>query len=127
MFIIQACRGRDTNDWIDSQDVRRTSLQRYCRRDNDLEQDQDTQSAPLKSWFFIVNSTIKGYSGAWRHVTEGSFFIQYLCQELKTNGYRKSILEIVTDTVHRLQQEQPFMAPVLEYSFVKKTYLTDFS
>ena len=49
-----------------------------------------------------------------------------MCQELKANGCRKSIDEVVTDTVHRVQQETECMTPIVEYTLGKKTYLTDF-
>ena len=79
----------------------------------------------MQNFLLYVYIFIQGFS-AWRHRTEGSFFIQCLCQELKANGCRKSIDEVVTDTVHRVQQETECMTPIVEYTLGKKTYLTDF-
>merc|ERR1712080_386000 len=95
IFIIQACRGRDSNDVVENQQVSR-SQKLY---DDDLQEDAAI-AAPKKSWFFILNSTIQGFS-SWRHRTNGSFFIQSLCEELKENGSRKDILEIGQETIIR--------------------------
>jgi len=121
IFIIQACRGRDPNDVVESKTAYK--VQKY-QADSDLQEDAPS-AAPKKSWYFILQSTIQGFS-AWRHRTEGSFFIQCLCQELRRNGPRKDILAIAQDAIFRVQNETRLNVPIFEYTLGSFMYLKEF-
>ena len=74
---------------------------------------------------FVKNFTFQGFS-AWRHRTEGSFFIQCLCQELKAHGPRKELLKIAQDTIFRVQNEAMLNVPIMEYTLGSEMYLKEF-
>ncbi|KAJ3662325.1 hypothetical protein Zmor_006679 [Zophobas morio] len=90
IFFLQACQG----DKLDGGVV-------LSRTETDGHLEIDSYRIPAQADFLVVYSTVKGYY-SWRNTTRGSWFIQALCEELRTNGFDKDLLTILTFVAQRV-------------------------
>ena len=81
LFFIQACRATKTEVEDDSTEARDEQQQRLCPPDS-----ADT---------LIAHSTIKGKL-AYRHIHNGSWFIQTLMKNIKKHGQSSHLMDIMT-------------------------------
>ena len=79
MFFIQACRGSQLMDGIDS---------------NPMESNY-VSKIPMEADFLIAYSTVAGYY-SWRNSQNGSWFIQSLCQVLNEHGNSIELMKLLT-------------------------------
>ena len=107
LFFIQACRGNENQNMIDT-DMSET--------DGDEEKedlDKDGVKYINKSWFFVFQSTIKGFSSN-RHPQNGTIFIQSLCRELMENGRKLNLSTIASSVNQRIMRQFHVQAPIYE-------------
>ena len=106
LFFIQACRGNENQNMIDTD----------MSTDGDEEkEDLDKNGVKYinKSWFFVFQSTIKGFSSN-RNPQNGSIFIQSLCQELMENGRKLDLSTIASSVNRRIMGQFHIQAPIYE-------------
>nr|CAD7463103.1 unnamed protein product [Timema tahoe] len=58
----------------------------------------------------VANSTEEGYY-SWRNPISGSWFIQALCEELKTNGTKRDLLTLLTFVCRRVALDYQSVVP----------------
>lgn len=84
LFVIQACQG--------------PQYDRGIEMNSNIQTDSDASmnyKIPVQSDFLIIRSSMPGYV-SWRNKTDGSWFIQALCEQLRTNGTRYDIMRLIT-------------------------------
>lgn len=94
LFFIQACQGvcKDPGFPVHTPDG------------NDDSNNDDSHMGyrmPLHKDFLVAFSTIPGYV-SWRNSFDGSWFIESLCQELKSQGKNRDILTLLTFVAQRV-------------------------
>ena len=75
--------------------------------------DKDGVKYINKSWFFVFQSTIKGFSSN-RHPQNGTIFIQSLCRELMENGRKLNLSTIASSVNQRIMRQFHVQAPIYE-------------
>ncbi|XP_071057472.1 caspase-1-like isoform X2 [Onthophagus taurus] len=88
LFFIQACQGDQLDPGVTLQRTETDGVACSYR-------------IPAHADFLIAYSTIPGFF-SWRNITEGSWFIQSLIEELKINGFTHDILTIMTMVSQRV-------------------------
>lgn len=88
LFFIQACQG--DND--------QTGVNRSSRIKTDSSIPTISYTLPAYADFLIVFSTIPGYV-SYRDTVKGGWFIQSLCDQLRINGTRYSIMDLLTHVI----------------------------
>ncbi|XP_029021236.1 caspase-3b isoform X2 [Betta splendens] len=78
LFFIQACRGSELDGGIEMDCVK-----------------QQTEKIPVEADFLYAYSTAPGYY-AWRNVTNGSWFMQSLCDMLLRHSKHLELMQIMT-------------------------------
>nr|CAD7572128.1 unnamed protein product [Timema californicum] len=58
----------------------------------------------------VAYSTVEGYY-SWRNPISGSWFIQALCDELKTNGTKRDLLTLLTFVCRRVALDYQSVVP----------------
>ncbi|KAM3613399.1 uncharacterized protein V6R79_025384 [Siganus canaliculatus] len=81
LFFIQACRGSALDDGIETDSV--------------PEEEQTSQRIPVEADFLYAYSTAPGYY-SWRNTSNGSWFMQALCELLPSHGGKLEIMQIMT-------------------------------
>ena len=107
LFFIQACRGKQNQNMID------TDMSETDGEENKEDMEDDGKKYINKSWFFVYQSTIKGYSSN-RHPQNGTIFIQSLCKELMENGRKIDLSTIASSVNQRIMRKFNIQAPVYE-------------
>ena len=107
LFFVQACRGTKSLNMIDT-DLSETDEE----NDNDIIE-QNGINHVNKSWFFVFQSTIKGFA-SMRHPERGTIFIQTLCQELMKNGTRLNLATIASCVNQKIMRKYNIQAPIYE-------------
>ena len=107
LFFIQACRGKQNQNMID------TDMSETDGDDSNADMEEDGKKYVNKSWFFVYQSTIKGYSSN-RHPQNGTIFIQSLCKELMENGRKIDLSTISSSVNQRIMRKFNIQAPVYE-------------
>ncbi|TDH07900.1 hypothetical protein EPR50_G00111240 [Perca flavescens] len=79
LFFIQACRGAELDDGIDTDSV----------------DAQTSERIPVEADFLYAYSTAPGYY-SWRNVTNGSWFMQALCEMLMRFRGELELMQIMT-------------------------------
>ncbi|XP_067009140.1 caspase-1 [Anabrus simplex] len=82
LFFIQACQGDRLDPGVT---LRRT----------ETDGNPVSYKIPTQADFLIAYSTVPGYY-SWRNTTNGSWFMQALCYELKRHGFSLDILTLMT-------------------------------
>lgn len=113
ILIIQACQG--------------TNVQRVMMDSGGYEKsNMDVLTlGPERGDALIAWSTVKGYA-SFRDRTEGSWFIQELCRELRASAATRDLVEIVTRVNDHLRSKTlhgVFMVPSLSLSLCRKIRL----
>ena len=108
IFIVQACRGEQNQNMVDT-DLSGT--------DNESENDDGVDKNGIKyvnkSWFFVFQSTIKGFASN-RNPESGSIFIQTLCKELTENGTRLNLATMASCVNQKIMRNYKIQAPIYE-------------
>ncbi|XP_029918268.1 caspase-3-like [Myripristis murdjan] len=81
LFFIQACRGTDLDDG--------TTLQ------TDSEPEEASARIPVEADFLYAYSTAPGYY-SWRNTSNGSWFMQALCEMLERHSKQLELMQIMT-------------------------------
>jgi len=105
LFVVQACRGRSSQNMIDT-DMSETDGEEEVA-------DEAGVHFATKSWFFVFQSTIKGFASS-RNPLEGSIFIQTLCKELQENGTKQDLATIASSVNQKIMDIYKIQAPVYE-------------
>lgn len=125
IFIIQACRGEETMAVM--KEVSSKNEKDIGKDGHEEEKPKRDLSKPrylpMESWNLIAYSTLKGYT-SFRKKSEGSFFIQSLCSQLKQLGHVLDVTRIVQSATGIIHQITPNMSPTFECSFGDDVYLT---
>ena len=87
LFFIQACQGDVHMDGITPSDIDST--------DGFILLEELMAPLPRQSDFLYAYSTVRGYS-SWRNSENGSWFIQELCQSLRTHSHLLDLSRILT-------------------------------
>ncbi|CAL8267971.1 unnamed protein product [Boreogadus saida] len=85
LFFIQACRGTLLDDGIQT----------------DSSCDQSSDRIPVEADFLYAYSTAPGYY-SWRNTTNGSWFMQALCEMLKKHSSQLELMQIMTRVNHKV-------------------------
>ncbi|KAL6456024.1 hypothetical protein MHYP_G00358750 [Metynnis hypsauchen] len=125
LFFIQACQGKQLQRPVYIQaDGDETSS------DDEYEEDAQSvvlQSIPLEADFLIGMATMESYK-SFRHIREGSIFIQALCKQLQNGLQRKedihSILTRVNNEVSGRVLNGHKQMPEPRYTLTKKLVFT---
>ena len=114
LFIIQACRG---NKWQDKTNIqpREPAVESdFYETDGDSDEEKELErdgvTYPMRSWYFVFNSTIKGYISG-RDTEQGSIFIQALCKELNDKWNKHDLTQIASYVNRRIMNEHSIQAP----------------
>uniref|UniRef100_A0A1A8RAG8 Caspase-3 n=1 Tax=Nothobranchius rachovii TaxID=451742 RepID=A0A1A8RAG8_9TELE len=86
LFFIQACRGTDLDEGIES------------------DSPGGTTKIPVEADFLYAYSTAPGYY-SWRNTTTGSWFIQSLCEMISMYGKQLELQHIMTRVNHKVAVE----------------------
>ncbi|XP_026480652.1 caspase-1-like [Ctenocephalides felis] len=89
IFFIQACQGDQLDEGVTLSNRTETDGSAYSYR------------IPSQADFLIAYSTIPGYY-SWRNTTNGSWFMQALCNELQLNGKTRDLLTLLTFVCRRV-------------------------
>ncbi|CAH0546194.1 unnamed protein product [Brassicogethes aeneus] len=89
MFFIQACQGDKLDKGVN-----------MIRTETDGES-HHSYKIPVQADFLMMYSTYKGYY-SWRNTTNGSWFIQALCEELRARSANDDLLTILTYVTQRV-------------------------
>lgn len=87
LFFIQACRGSTLDDG--------------AVMETDSEADDTQQRIPVEADFLYAYSTAPGYY-SWRNTSNGSWFMQALCQALQRHATELELMQIMTRVNHRV-------------------------
>ncbi|KAM8940161.1 caspase-3-like [Pelodytes ibericus] len=90
IFFIQACRGTELDSGVET--------------DSGSEPHDETHRIPVEADFLYAYSTVPGYY-SWRNTSNGSWFIQSLCEMLKLHGAQLDLLQILTCVNHMVALE----------------------
>ncbi|XP_046905223.1 caspase-3-like [Hypomesus transpacificus] len=85
LFFIQACRGTELDGGIET----------------DAVSDDSPERIPVEADFLYAYSTAPGYY-SWRNTSNGSWFMQSLCEMLKRHGHVLDIMQIMTRVNHKV-------------------------
>ncbi|KAJ8722830.1 hypothetical protein PYW07_004010 [Mythimna separata] len=85
LFIIQACQGEEYDDGVT------LTSSDYIETDGWFEPNK----IPIHPDFLLALSAVPGYF-SWRNTSNGSWFIQTLCEELQDSATEKDILTLLT-------------------------------
>lgn len=85
LFFIQACQG----DMLDS------GIELIENRTETDTSTAQNYRIPMLADFLIAYSTVPGYY-SWRNTSNGSWFMQSLCEELQLNSHKYDILTLLT-------------------------------
>ncbi|XP_046878576.1 caspase-3-like isoform X1 [Hypomesus transpacificus] len=85
LFFIQACRGSELDGGIET----------------DAVSDDSPERIPVEADFLYAYSTAPGYY-SWRNTTNGSWFMQSLCEMLQRHGHVLEIMQIMTRVNHKV-------------------------
>ncbi len=85
LFFVQACRGSNFMEGIDSNPFEVNYVNRI----------------PMEADFLFAYSTVAGHY-SWRNSTNGSWFIQSLCQVLDEHGKQLEIMQLLTAVNRRV-------------------------
>lgn len=107
LFFVQACRGTENQNMID------TDMSETDGEDGTEDSVQNDKKYINKSWFFVFQSTIKGFVSN-RHEQNGSIFIQTLCKELRENGRKLNLATIASSVNQRIMRQFQIQAPIYE-------------
>lgn len=84
LFFIQACRGSQLDDGIESDTIETDSVS-----------EQAVNKIPIEADCLYAYSTAPGYY-SWRNTYNGSWFIQSLCEMLQTHRGELELMQILT-------------------------------
>ncbi|XP_053315404.1 caspase-3 [Spea bombifrons] len=90
IFFIQACRGTDLDPGVET--------------DSGSEPSGEPTRIPVEADFLYAYSTVPGYY-SWRNTSNGSWFVQSLCEMLKLHSSRLDLLQILTCVNHMVAVE----------------------
>ncbi len=76
--------------------------------------------------FIIFNSTVEDYA-SFRHRTEGTYFVQTFCREMKENGRHTNVLELLNKVMEDVKGITGNQQPVYETTFGKHVFFQDTS
>ena len=107
LFFVQACRGKENQNMID------TDMSETDGEDGIEETVQNGKKYINKSWFFVFQSTIKGFASN-RHPQNGTIFIQSLCKEMMENGRKLNLATIASSVNQRIMRKFNIQAPIYE-------------
>ncbi|XP_054890575.1 caspase-3-like isoform X2 [Poeciliopsis prolifica] len=85
LFFIQACRGTEFDDGVET----------------DTAVDETSEKIPVEADFMYAYSSAPGYY-SWRNTTNGSWFIQSLCESLAEYGGKLELMQIMTRVNHKV-------------------------
>ncbi|XP_062332830.1 caspase-3b [Osmerus eperlanus] len=85
LFFIQACRGSELDGGIET----------------DAVSDDSPEKIPVEADFLYAYSTAPGYY-SWRNTSNGSWFMQSLCEMLQRHGHVLEIMQIMTRVNHKV-------------------------
>ncbi|XP_036407021.1 caspase-3-like [Megalops cyprinoides] len=88
LFFIQACRGSDMDDGVETDSV----------------EDKSPKRIPVEADFLYAYSTAPGYY-SWRNTINGSWFIQALCHMLDKYGKELEVMQIMTRVNNKVALE----------------------
>ncbi|KAG7282005.1 hypothetical protein CRUP_020110 [Coryphaenoides rupestris] len=88
LFFIQACRGISLDNGIET----------------DSSPDQSSDRIPVEADFLYAYSTAPGYY-SWRNTSNGSWFVQSLCDMLQQHSSRLELMQIMTRVNHKVALE----------------------
>ncbi|XP_018421176.1 PREDICTED: caspase-3-like [Nanorana parkeri] len=90
LFFIQACRGTELDSGVET--------------DSGSGSQEETHKIPVEADFLYAYSTVPGYY-SWRNTVNGSWFIQSLCDMLKSHHKQLELIQILTCVNHMVALE----------------------
>lgn len=130
LFFIQACRGGDFDHGIAMKgspsllyklkrsatirtDVTATDVVGYVEKTEEIElveveeysDEEMVHNPPITQDCLLVRSAMLGFF-SFRNITDGSWFIQCLCDELEENGTKCDIMELLTHVNLRVSERE---------------------
>ncbi|XP_037036990.1 caspase-8-like isoform X2 [Bradysia coprophila] len=118
ILILQSCQGLQTQ--IAEPIEAKLTNSKYLAPDGEV-----VKTVPMNCDFCVAKSTIPGFSSI-RHMVEGSWFIQILCDTIARESHRKHFLEIMTVVKGRVSELRgdnlECMVPICEETFTKYLY-----
>ncbi|KAK1906840.1 Caspase-8 [Dissostichus eleginoides] len=95
VFLIQACQGGKIHPKVESDDLPADDSPSTLQAD-----DSHSTSIPQEADFFVHCSTVEDYK-SMRHPTEGSWFIQSVCEQLEEGCQRNEEIEVILRRVNK--------------------------
>ncbi|XP_011692405.1 PREDICTED: caspase-1-like isoform X2 [Wasmannia auropunctata] len=99
LFFIQACRGDQTDGGIQLQCSSRSLRPRQTETDSAV-----SYAIPSHADFLIAHSSMKGFF-TWRNPSEGTWYIQCLCDILDEHGTTMDLMNMLTLTSRKVATE----------------------
>ncbi|KAF4080072.1 hypothetical protein AMELA_G00166170 [Ameiurus melas] len=119
LFFIQACQGNDLQKGVLMKDGFKGELEDDAKK-------ADLSSVPIEADFLIGMATVESYK-SFRHIREGSIYIQELCKHLKDCCPKKedllSILTKVNRSVSARDLNRHKQMPEPRYTLTRKVVL----
>lgn len=121
IFFIQSCRGKKFDYGhpmsyslqyrLQRQDMlggrENVDVTAYGKIPMELETEEMVHNPPNHPDFLIVRSTMPDYV-SFRNTTQGSWFIQHLCEELNKSGNHLDILTLLTFVNQRVSEKESY-------------------
>ncbi|XP_030047368.1 caspase-3 [Microcaecilia unicolor] len=105
LFFIQACRG--------------TELDAGVEADSSTDDYGDRQKIPVEADFLFAYSTVPGYY-SWRNTTNGSWFIQSLCEMLNQHADKLELMHILIRVNRKVALEFESSSPCPGFNAMKQ-------
>ncbi|XP_071770306.2 caspase-3-like [Centroberyx gerrardi] len=113
LFFIQACRGSDLDDGASP------ALESDDTDETDSVAEQQSERIPVEADFLCAYSTAPGYY-SWRNTSNGSWFMQALCEMLQRHSKELELMQIMTRVNRKVAMGFESSSNWSGYSFKKQ-------
>ncbi|KYN04445.1 Caspase-1 [Cyphomyrmex costatus] len=105
LFIIQACRGDETDDGVEL-------IASHFLKGTETDSGS-SYSIPIQADFLLAHSSAENYY-TWRNPDEGTWYIQSLCDVLDEHGTSMDLMNILTTTARKIATEHASVNPLFK-------------